>query len=125
MVLKYLMDENVAPVYATQLRRRQPDLVIRAVGEPDTPSRSTLDPEILLWCEEHRFILVTNNRTSMPVHLDDHIAQGRHVPGIFILNTDWSIGQNLDELILIAEGSFDDEYQDQIVFLPLTKRSDA
>ncbi len=36
------MDENVAPVYATQLRRRQPDLVIRAVGEPDTPSRSTL-----------------------------------------------------------------------------------
>jgi hypothetical protein len=56
MVIKYLMDENVAPVYATQLRRRQPDLVIRAVGEPDTPSRSTLDPEILLWCEEHRFI---------------------------------------------------------------------
>ncbi len=42
MVLKYLMDENVALVYATQLRRRQPDLVIRAVGEPDNPSRSTL-----------------------------------------------------------------------------------
>jgi hypothetical protein len=61
----------------------------------------------------------------MPVHLDDHIAQGRHVPGIFILNADLSIGQNLDELILIAEGSFDDEYQDQIVFLPLTKQSDA
>ena len=61
----------------------------------------------------------------MPVHLDDHIAQGRHVPGIFILNADLSIGQNLDELILIAEGSFDDEYQDQIVFLPLTKPRQA
>ncbi len=115
----------MAPAYATQLRQRKRDLVIRAVGEPDTPSRSTLDPEILLWCEEYGFLLVTNNRTSMPVHLADHIAQGRHVPGIFILNPDLSIGQNLDELILIAEGSFDDEYQDQIVFLPLTKRSDA
>jgi hypothetical protein len=125
MALKYLMDENVAPAYATQLRQRKRDLVIRAVGEPDTPSKSTLDPEILLWCEEYGFLLVTNNRTSMPVHLADHIAQGRHVPGIFILNPDWSIGQNLDELILIAEGSFDDEYQDQIVFLPLTKRSDT
>jgi hypothetical protein len=51
----------------------------------------------------------------MSVHLADQIAQGRHVPGIFILNADFSIGQNLDELILIAEGSFDDEYQDQIV----------
>jgi len=79
----------------------------------------------LFWCEEHRFILVTNNRTSMPVHLADHVAQGRHVPGIFILNADLSIGQNLDELILIAEGSFDDEYQDQIVFLPLTKPRQA
>ncbi len=61
----------------------------------------------------------------MPVHLADHIAQGRHVPGIFILNADLSLGQNLDELMLIAEGSFDDEYQDQIVFLPLTKQSNA
>lgn len=125
MALKYLMDENVAPVYATQLRQQQRDLVIRAVGEPDTPSKSTLDPEILLWCEEYGFLLVTNNRTSMPVHLADHIAQGRHVPGIFILNPDLNIGQNLDELILIAEASFEGEYQDQIVFLPLTKRSDA
>ncbi len=61
----------------------------------------------------------------MPVHLADHIAQGRHVPGIFILNADLSLGQNLDELMLIAEGSFAQEYQDQIVFLPLTKQSDA
>ncbi|MCL1471597.1 hypothetical protein [Argonema antarcticum] len=44
------MDENLNPIYANQLRRRATDLVIRAVGEPDTPSKSTLDPEILLWC---------------------------------------------------------------------------
>ncbi len=56
----------------------------------------------------------------MPVHLADHIAEGRHVPGIFILNPKLSMGQNIDELILIAEGSFDNEYQDQIVNLPLT-----
>jgi hypothetical protein len=60
MALKYLMDENVTPIYATQL------------------------------------------------------------PGILVVNSDLSIGQNIEELILIADGSFDDEYQYQIVHLPLT-----
>jgi Domain of unknown function (DUF5615) len=120
MALKYLMDENVTPIYTTQLRRKRPDLVVWAVGEINTPPKSTLDPEILVWCEEHNFILVTNNRKSMPVHLADNMAEGRHISGIFILNSDLSIGQNIEELILIADGSFDDEYQDRIVHLPLT-----
>ena len=46
---------------------------------------------------------------------------GRHVPGIFILNTNLSMGENLDELIVIAETSFEDEYQDRIEYLPLTR----
>lgn len=55
----------------------------------------------------------------MPVHLSEHVAQGRHVPGILILNAKLSVGENLEELILIADGSFDDKYQDRIDFLPL------
>ncbi|MDY7015879.1 MAG: DUF5615 family PIN-like protein [Cyanobacteriota bacterium] len=120
MALKYLIDENVTPIYTTQLRRKRPDIVVWAVGEIGTPPKSTLDPEILVWCEERSFILVTNNRRSMPVHLADHLMKGGHIPGIFILNPDLSIGQNIEELILIADCSFEDEYQDQIIHLPLT-----
>ncbi|TAE97725.1 MAG: hypothetical protein EAZ79_09920 [Oscillatoriales cyanobacterium] len=39
-MLRYLMDENVNPVYINQLRRRESDLIIRAVGEPDTPQNN-------------------------------------------------------------------------------------
>ncbi|MEB3211107.1 MAG: DUF5615 family PIN-like protein [Leptolyngbyaceae bacterium] len=113
------MDENVDPIYIIQLRRLRPDLFVLAVGELTAPPRGTLDPEILSWCEDHEFILVTNNRKSMPVHLSDHIAQGRHVPGIFILNVKLSVGENLSELLLIADASFEDEYRDRINFLPL------
>jgi Domain of unknown function (DUF5615) len=120
MTLNYLLDENVDPNYKIQILRRNPDLVVWVVGEPDTPPKGTLDPEILLWCEEQDFVLVTNNRTSMPVHLNEHIAQNRHIPGIFILNPKLSMGQNLDELIFIAEAAFENEYQDQIVNLPHT-----
>ena len=119
MALKYLIDENVNPLYPNQIRRREPGIVIQVVGEPETPPKGTLDPEILCWCEERQFVLVTNNRTSMPVHLSDHIALGRHIPGIFILNPNLTIGENLEELILAALASEDDEYQDRIVYLPL------
>lgn len=56
----------------------------------------------------------------MPVHLKDHIQKNQHIPGIFILNPQLTIGQNIEELLIIAEGSFSYEYQDQIIHLPLT-----
>ena len=119
MPIQYLFDENVDPAYVNQIRRRNPDLAVLAVGELTAPSKGTLDPEILIWCEIHNFILVTNNRRSMPVHLTEHLEQNGHVPGIFILNSKLSIGQNIELLLLIYEASFDDEYQDTIYNLPV------
>lgn len=120
MSLKYLFDENVDPEYTRQLRRQNLELVVRVVGEPAAPPRGTLDPELLSWCEAKGFVLVTNNRRSMPAHLADHVAQGRHIPGILILNPNLSIGGTLEELIIISGASFEHEYQDRIEYLPLT-----
>lgn len=121
MTVRYLMDENVAPIYQTQIQRRDPDLIIWAVGDEGTPPKGTLDPDILIWCEEHGFVLVTNNRTSMPPHLTAHLTADRHVPGIFILSANMSVGETIDELILIALASSDDEYRDYITHLPLRR----
>src|SRR5262245_2253020 len=120
MSVRYLLDENVDPVYCVQLNRQKPELTVWAVGDPGAPKKSTLDPEILRWCEDHKFVLVTNNRASMPLHLADHLAEGRHVPGIFILNSGMGIGETIDELILVAMASFKDEFQDRITYLPYT-----
>lgn len=118
MPLKYLLDENVDPIYKVGLSKIESDLIVWAVGEPHSPPRGTLDPEILLWCEEYNFILVTNNRKSMPVHLVDHINAGGHIPGIFLLNVKLTIGQNVDELIFLSQVSVEGEYQDQLIHLP-------
>ncbi len=120
MPVRYLLDEHVDPLYKTQILRQQPDLTVWLVGDPDAPPRGTLDPDILRWCEDTGFILVTNNRKSMPGHLIDHVHSGRHVPGILTLNPDMSIGQTIDQLLLIAAASVDFEYQDLITYLPIT-----
>ncbi len=123
-MIKYLLDENVDPAFWKALKRREPELVIWRMGRPASPARGTLDPEILLWCEANNFILVTNNRKSMPGHLRDHLAAGRHIPGIFLLNEDMSLGETVEELVLIAGASFPEEYQDQIRHLPITYKLD-
>jgi hypothetical protein len=64
-------------------------------------------------------MLVTNNRRTMPRHLADHLAAGRHVPGIVMLDDDLGIGGNFDELLLIAGASLPDEFRDQIIYLPI------
>ena len=55
----------------------------------------------------------------MPGHLVNHLAYGRHVPGIFIVNEEMGMGQLLEELAIVAEASLTDEHQDRISFMPL------
>jgi len=43
------------------------------VGEENMPTLGTLDPEILIYLEMSKRLLITDNRKSMPSHLDDHI----------------------------------------------------
>ncbi|NJR63890.1 MAG: DUF5615 family PIN-like protein [Cyanobacteria bacterium CRU_2_1] len=111
MNVQYLLDENLAPIYREQLLRRQFDLVVWMVGDPYAPAKGTQDPEILFWCEKNSCLLVTNNRRSMPVHLADHLTQGRHVPGILVLRPRAEIGQVVDDLLAIAGASLKDEYR--------------
>ena len=55
----------------------------------------------------------------MPQHLVDHLAAGHHVSGIFTINLKVSMGLIIEQLILIAGASHEDEFRDQIVYIPL------
>ncbi|MGB7247421.1 MAG: hypothetical protein WBC73_00665 [Phormidesmis sp.] len=113
------MDENVDPAYLNAIRKRNRDIVVRAIGDPAVPGKSTLDPDILKWCEEKQFALITNNRKSMPSHLSDHLVEECHIPGIITLSKTMSVGDMIDELIFLAEASNSDEFQDQIRHMPI------
>ncbi len=117
--IRYLLDENVDPLYRHELLAREPAMVVWRVGDIGTPPDATPDPDILVWCEKNNFILVTNNRHSMPPHLIDHLARGQHIPGIIELNDKMSVGQTIEELWLIWAVSDGKEYRDQLVYLPL------
>ena len=54
--VRYLLDENVDPRFRRELLKHEPSLSVWKVGDVYAPAVGTLDPDILLWCEEHAFI---------------------------------------------------------------------
>lgn len=116
---RFLLDEHVARAYVTQLVRRNRSLVVIRVGDGEAPPKETSDAVLLRYCEEHDFLLITNNRRTMPVHLREHLEAGRHMPGILMIPGKEVAGEIIDDLLLIAAAGDPEDFIDRIVHLPL------
>jgi hypothetical protein len=91
--------------------------VARVGDPPDLPLGST-DAEILLWAEREGRILVTFDKTTMAVHLANHLQAGRHSPGIFMLRRACQLFLVVAHLALADSASEPWEWQDRIEFIP-------
>ena len=116
---RFLLDEHVNRAIQRQLRRLDPRIEVLAIGDPNAPRAGTLDPDILDWLEKNGYILLTENRSTIPVHLSEHFAAGRHIPGLFWIRPSIGIGRIIEELYLIWSASMAEEYQDHTLFIPL------
>lgn len=99
MKIRYLLDENLSPRVKLTVQRHYPELDVIRVGDERAPAFGTLDPDILHWLEINQHVLVTDNRKSMPSHVEDHFAAGGHHWGIFYVRKQAS-------LLLLAEALY-------------------
>lgn len=120
-MLRYLLDENQRGLLWSFLKRHNArginTLDILRVGDFDELPIGVDDPAILRWCEENDRILVTFDRNSMPNHLKEHLASGRHSPGVFMLDSTSILKDVLDYLIVAANASEPSEWRDWINYL--------
>ncbi|MBI3948798.1 MAG: DUF5615 family PIN-like protein [Armatimonadetes bacterium] len=116
---RFLVDENTTPTLGEQLRWRRPGLEVNCVGDEGALPGGTPDPEILIWLEAHACSLVTDNWSTMSVHLGHHLAAGRHVLGVFVRRPRARWGAFLDDLLLICEAADPEEYADRVTHVPL------
>ena len=88
MKIKFLLDENLSPRLKVAVLRLNPEIDILRIGEPNTPPLGTLDPDVLQYLGLSQRLLVTDNRTSMPEHLEEYWQK---LPKChFILHQFWS-----------------------------------
>lgn len=115
----FLLNENIPRMIRSLLEQIGPEIQVYAIGDGFAQPRGTSDPDILLWIEAHGCMLVTNNRASMPVHLQAYLTQGHHVLGIVQLPKRMNAHLIVDDIVLIWGAGMPDEFRDRIVYLPL------
>ncbi len=117
-MLRLASDENFHGDIVRGLRRRLPNLDVIRIQ--DVGLSGIDDPSLLAWASEQNRILLTHDRATIPLHAAERFRSGMPVTGIFIVDDRASLGRLIDELALAIQCSEQDEWQEMVVYFPLT-----
>ncbi len=122
MGIQFLIDESMPgalPRTIARHNRRGVELIQAVkVGDAGAPPYGTLDPDLLVWIEVENRILASYDIRTLPAHFADHLAAGRHVPGIFIFKLWHSLPFIVEYLAAVSHASVAEEWVDRIVIVP-------
>ena len=119
MKIRFLLDENLSKQIKIATLRLNPAIDILCVGDPDAPPFGTLDSDILRYLEVSQRLLITDNRKSMPGHLQSHWALGGRIWGLFWVRPRTPMGRLAQELMLVWETTEAEEWIDKLDWIPL------
>jgi hypothetical protein len=74
---------------------------------------------VLEWAATEGRILLTHDVATIKQYVDERLAAGLPMPGVFELAQDVPIGLAIEDILILAECSFEGEWEGQIRFLPL------
>ena len=118
MKIKFLLDENLSPRLKITVLRLNPEIDILSIGDPNTLPLGTLDPDVLQYLGLSQRLLVTDNRTSMPEHLEKYWQKNQQIWGLFWIRPTTTMGKVAEELITIWETSEAEEWLNVVDWIP-------
>ena len=116
-MLSVLTDENFSGHITQGLLRRLPDLNLLRVQ--DAGLMGADDSDVLDAAASQDRILLTHDGKTMPNYAYDRIAAGEPMSGLIVASQSLRLGTVIDELAVVVECSNSEEWQGQIVYLPL------
>ncbi len=121
MAPRFLLDEQLRSVLWHAVQQRNAagadTLDVQRVGDPPAPPLGSADPDILVWCEANRRVLVSADLSTMRDHLDAHFLAGRHTAGVLLLKPGWAVPSVLAELLLHDQALEPDEMIDASYYI--------
>ncbi|MBI2331115.1 MAG: DUF5615 family PIN-like protein [Chloroflexi bacterium] len=116
-MLLLISDENFNNDIVRGFLRRKPDLDI--VRVQDVGLRSAEDPVILEWAAREGRILITHDAATMSHFAYERVKAGMTMSGVIEVPDDLPIGTAIEDLLLLAEYSDRNEWENQVLYLPL------
>jgi hypothetical protein len=116
-MLRFSADENFNNDIVRGVRRLNPAVDIVRVQDAGLSAKD--DPAILEWAAQSGRIVLTHYVATMTRYAYDRVREGMPMPGVFEVGRHEPIGVAIEEIVLLAECSFDDEWQGQVRYLPL------
>jgi len=115
-MLKLISDQNFSGRILRGVSRRVAHLdLVRAL---DVRLDRVDDPVLLEWAAEEGRIVLTHDVNTMPGFAYDRVRAGLIMPGVFLVRRSMGIGRAIDELILVIEGSSQEDWKDVVTFFP-------
>jgi hypothetical protein len=99
-MFRLLSDENFNDDIVRGLLLRQPNLdLVRAL---EVSLQGAEDPDVLARAAADDRVVLTHDRATMPDFAYARAVAGEAMPGLFVVHDRMSVGQAIDELLLVA-----------------------
>ncbi len=116
-MLLLVADENFNNDIVRGLLRKNPDLDI--VRVQDVGLRGADDPIILEWAANEGRVVLTHDAATMAYYAYERVRKGLSMPGVIEVADDLPIGRVVEDILLLAEYSDRNEWDGQVIYLPL------
>lgn len=116
-MLRLLADASFSGDITRGLLLRSPSLDL--VRVQDIGLRTAADPIILERAAGDGRVVLTQDLNTMIGYAYERVRLGQGMPGLFVVGQDVSIGQVIEDILILAECSEEGEWEGQVVHLPL------
>ena len=116
-MLKLAADENFNNDIIRGLLRRKPELDIVRIQDVDLSGAD--DPTVLEWAAQENRILLTHDVKTITRYAYKRIDADQSMPGVFEVSRRVPIGVAIEDILLLAEYSYEGEWEGQVRYLPL------
>ena len=116
-MLALAADENFNNDIVRGLRRRATDLDI--VRIQDVGLAAADDSMVLEWAAQEGRVLLTHDVSTITRYAYERVRAGKSMPGVFEVSRNVAIRVAIEDILLVAEGSIEDEWEGQVRYLPL------
>jgi predicted nuclease of predicted toxin-antitoxin system len=116
-MLRFLADECFHGDLVRAMKTRRPDLDV--VRVQDVGLDGAHDRDILAWAAEHGRIVLSHDVNTLVGYAHERTRTRQSMPGVVEVSRTLSIQRAVEDVLLLAVCSREDECEGQVIYVPL------